>query len=136
MDVRMGAVYAVLLGAVLLVTPACHKKHDSPTESDTVAGATTGTVKGRVSVNWPGNPGIGGAKVYIEQLYSEGSDSYYGIAYDTGGDATKPEHGSYTINNVPPGTYSVVAEHNEFGVIKKTGVVVVAGKAVTVDLQF
>lgn len=130
--VRMKAVYAVVLCAVLLAAPACAKKHNSPTESENaVSGATTGTIKGRISIDWDGNPGIGGATVYLEE-----KRDFITWAYDTGGDATQAVHGSYGIDGIPPGTYTVVVYHNEAGFMKKSGVVVEAGKTTTVNLQY
>lgn len=98
--------------------------------SGSSTGETTGTLKGRISIDWPCNPGIG-AFVFLEER-PESADQ----AVDTGGDPCVPEHGSYVILGIPPGTYTVAAKHNEAGYVRKGGVVIQAGKTTVADLVY
>ncbi|MBI1864989.1 MAG: carboxypeptidase regulatory-like domain-containing protein [Nitrospirae bacterium] len=111
-------------------TSSSETSSDQNSTGTTSPGQTTGTLKGRVSIDWPCNPGIG-AFVFLEER-PESADQ----AVDTGGDPCVPEHGSYVLNGIPPGTYTVAAKHNEAGYIRKSGVVIQAGKTTVADLVY
>lgn len=147
MKTRKAFVFLAVVSSLLVSAGACSVKVDrekSPTSSTetkteetssgtTASGSTdtqTGVLKGRVSIDWPCNPGIG-AFVFLEER-PESADQ----AVDTGGDPCVPEHGSYVIKGIPPGTYTVAAKHNEAGYVRKSGVVIQAGKTTVADLVY
>ena len=151
MRARKGFASLMVVFSVLVSAGACSVKVDrekSPTSSSETSsdqsstgttssssgsstGETTGILKGRVSIDWPCNTGIGGADVYLEENPDRGDR-----AIDTWGDACVPEHGSYIIHGVQPGTYTVVAKHNEAGYVRKSGVVIQAGKTTVANLVY
>jgi len=83
--------------------------------------------------------------------WAQTTGSISGTAVDASGDTPLPyanvvvlgtmlggitaDDGTYTIDNVPPGTYTVQATYIGFATVSKAGVVVQSGQRVTVDFK-